>query len=93
MGEGPQSSAKRKAVLLEYGGWLSESHKQEDAAVAFLAAGDLKSALTQYAEGNHWRMALSVAGSFLPKLQAPKSSHDTVLAPLGYAVQMANSRE
>ena len=58
-----ETADKRKQVLLEYGQWLSARHMQEDAAVAFLAAGDLQSALTEYQEGNHWRMAMSVAGS------------------------------
>lgn len=63
VGEEPEDSDKRRAILSEYGNWLSARHKQEDAAVAFLAAGDLQSALAEYTEGNHWRMALSIAGN------------------------------
>lgn len=67
VGDAPEAAEKRRAVLDQYGGWLSEKHMQEDAAVAFLAAGNLEAALEQYKEGNHWRMALSVAG-MLPHL-------------------------
>ena len=49
-------------MLDQYGAWLSERHMREDAGVAFLAAGNLGAAMEQCREGNHWRMALSVAG-------------------------------
>jgi hypothetical protein len=62
LGDAPEAAEKRMAVLDQYGAWLSEKHMQEDAAVAYLAAGNLEAALVQYKEGNHWRMALSVAG-------------------------------
>ena len=35
---------------------------REDAAVTFMAAGDLEAALQQYQEGNIWRMAMFIAG-------------------------------
>ena len=35
----------------------------EDAAVAFLAAGDLPAALQSYRAGGHWRMVLALAGA------------------------------
>lgn len=63
LGEGPQASEQRREVLSEYGSWLAEQNRQEDAAVAFLAAGKLDAALLQYSEGGHWQMALAVAGT------------------------------
>ena len=62
VGDAPETAEKRKAILDQYGTWLSEKHMREDAGVAFLAAGNLIAALEEYREGNHWRMALSVAG-------------------------------
>ena len=64
IGDGPGTSEKRRKVLVQYGQWLSDKHLLEDAAVAFLAAGDLESAFKEYREANQWRMAMSLAGIF-----------------------------
>lgn len=61
--DSPSNKQKRQRTLQEYGQWLSERQMREDAAVSFLAAGDLEEALREYQEGNHWQMALAVAGS------------------------------
>ena len=55
-------AAKRKQVLDQYGEWLAQRNMHEDAAVAFLAASNLPAALAEYQQGNHWQMALAVAG-------------------------------
>ena len=62
IGDEPEALDKRKQVLGEYGSWLSERHMREDAAVTFMAAGDLEAALQEYQEGNFWRMAMFIAG-------------------------------
>ena len=65
MGDGPEASDKRRQVFSEYGSWLSERHMREDAAVTFMAAGNLEAALQEYQEGNFWRMAMFLAGDKL----------------------------
>ena len=49
-------------MLDQYGEWLAQRNMHEDAAVAFLAASNLPAALAEYQQGNHWQMALAVAG-------------------------------
>ena len=60
--------------MKEYGLWLSERHMREDAAVTFMAAGDLEAALQEYQEGNFWQMAMFIAGDCfrLPFKVAPE---------------------
>lgn len=64
VGDAPEALHKRQQVLAEYGAWLSERHMREDAAVTFMAAGDLGAALQEYQEGNFWRMAMFIAGDY-----------------------------
>ena len=42
---------------------LSEQNRFEDAAVTFLAAGNMLSAYEQYAAAGEWRMALALSGA------------------------------
>ena len=58
----PNSPAKRKPVLSALGNDLRERGLHEDAAVAFMAAGDDTQALLQYQAAGQWQMALAMAG-------------------------------
>lgn len=62
IGDSTEAAPKRQQAFREYGGWLSERHLREDAALAYIAAGELQPALTEYKEGNHWQMALALGG-------------------------------
>ncbi len=53
---------QRPTVLRAIGASLSERSMHEDAAVAFVAAGDLRAALQSYRAGGHWRMVMALAG-------------------------------
>ena len=52
----------RATVLMAIGASLSMRSMHEDAAVAFVAAGDLRAALQSYRAGGHWRMVMALAG-------------------------------
>ena len=58
----PGGDARRARVLEAYGESLAARNLTEDAAVAFLAAGRLEEALTQYKVAGQWRMAFVLAG-------------------------------
>ncbi|BDA44195.1 Elongator complex protein 1 [Coccomyxa sp. Obi] len=58
----PGGDARRARVLEAYGEALAARNLTEDAAVAFLAAGRLEEALTQYKVAGQWRMAFVLAG-------------------------------
>ena len=55
-------SEQRSTVLRAVGASLRERSMHEDAAVAFVAAGDLRAALQSYRAGGHWRMVMALAG-------------------------------
>ena len=52
----------RATVLHAIGSSLTKRSMHEDAAVAFVAAGDLREALHSYRAGGHWRMVMALAG-------------------------------
>ena len=59
----PADAPERQATVLRaVGASLSERSMHEDAAVAFVAAGDLRAALQSYRAGGCWRMVLALAG-------------------------------
>ncbi len=59
----PADRADRRATVLRaMGASLSQRSMHEDAAVAFVAAGDLHEALHSYRAGGHWRMVMALAG-------------------------------
>ena len=53
---------KRQPVLRALGQDLRERSMHEDAAMAFVAAGDADEALLQYQAAGQWQMALALAG-------------------------------
>lgn len=59
---------QRGAVLLALGSSLKARGLHEDAAVAFLAAGDDDQALLQYQASGQWQMAFAMAGVNFPVL-------------------------
>lgn len=58
----PGSDNRRMQVLAAYGDALAARNMTEDAAVAYLAAGQLDQALLQYRLAGQWTMAFVLAG-------------------------------
>lgn len=57
----PNTSSKRHVVLKALGEHLSKNGKYEDAALAYVAAGDLEQALRSYRLASAWRPAMTLA--------------------------------
>ena len=65
LGALPERGDPRRArVLGAYGAALAGRNLAEDAAVAYLAAGQGEAALGQYRAAGQWRMALALAGAW-----------------------------
>lgn len=61
----PVSDKRRAQVLHAYGDALAARNMTEDAAVAYLAAGQLEQCLLQYKLAGQWTMAFVLAGRCL----------------------------
>lgn len=61
VGADPNVSQKRHVVLKALGDQLSTGGKYEDAALAYIAAGDLEQALRSYRLASAWRPAMTLA--------------------------------
>lgn len=59
----PESNARRVEVLRAYAAWLESQQRHEDAALAYMAAGDATSAQRAYRAAGCWQHVLTLAAT------------------------------